>query len=97
MDINMDKRDWAKDMVKSVVAYSPVGLTGTPAEILDSYSGRTYLTQYVEMFGTDFILNLIAQEQERIDYITPPNDDGYVSVYYKNNEQWRYPHDKNNT
>lgn len=90
MDVNMDKRDWAKSMVKSVVAYSPIGLTGTPAEILGSYFGKKYLTQYVEMFGTDFMLNLIAQEQERIDYRTPPNDDGYVTVYYKNKEQWRY-------
>lgn len=86
MDINTDKRDWAKSMVKSVVAYSPIGLTGTPAEILDSYFGKTYLTEYVEMFGTDFVLNLIAREQERIDYITTPNDDGYVTVHYKNNK-----------
>lgn len=86
MDMNTDKRDWAKSMVKSVVAYSPIGLTGTPAEILDSYFGKTYLTEYVEMFGTDFVLNLIAREQERIDYIGPTNDDGYVTVHYKNNK-----------
>lgn len=85
--MNMNERDWAKDMVKSVVAYSPIALTGTPAEILDSYSGKTYLTQYVEMFGKDFVLDLIAQEQERIDYITSPNDDGYVTVHYKNQQQ----------
>lgn len=86
MDINMNKRDWARDMVQSVIAYTPGGVDDDPEDILDSYSGKTYLTKYVEMFGREYMLNLIAQEQERIDYIGPTNDDGYVTVHYKNNK-----------
>lgn len=86
MDVNMDKRDWAKDMVESVIAYTPGGRTDDPEDVLDSYNGKRYLSEYVKIFGRNYIINLIALEQERIDYITTPNDDGYVTVHYKNNK-----------
>lgn len=97
ISVDTDERDWAKSMVQSVIAYTPGGEDDDPEHILDSYSGRTYLTKCVEMFGREYMLNLIAQEQDRIEYIGPANDDGYVTVHYKNNEQWRYAHDKNNS
>ena len=73
----------AKEMIDSIIAYSPDGLHTTPEDMIKSYWGEKYLKRFIESCGEKQIKTMIKERQERIDYLTPLNEDGYRSIHLK--------------
>ena len=70
-------------MIDSILCYIPGGINNTPEEVLDSFYGKKYLTEYIQRFGKKKLIEWIKQRKARIEHITPMNDNGYRSIIYK--------------
>lgn len=73
----------AKNMIDSILCYIPDGINNTAEEVLDSFYGKHYLTEYTKRFGKKKMIEWIEQRKARIERITPLNDNGYRSIIHK--------------